>query len=89
MGRELGISYKIQNKSFFLNQGISTDHAYNEQAAGFDGIAVALLGNLSPVGVIFAAAFFAVLQAGKGYMNTVCLRMKWITTTAARARKNP
>ena len=40
VGRELGISYKIQNKSFFLNQGISTDHAYNEQAAGFDGIAV-------------------------------------------------
>lgn len=42
-----------------------------QPSQGFDGIAVALLGNLSPVGVIFAAAFFAVLQAGKGYMNAM------------------
>lgn len=42
-----------------------------QPSQGFDGIAVALLGNLSPVGVIFASAFFAVLQTGKGYMNAM------------------
>ena len=33
---------------------------------GFDGIAVALLGNCSPVGVFFAALFFGILKMGKG-----------------------
>ena len=33
---------------------------------GFDGIAVALLGNCSPVGVFFAAVFFGILKMGKG-----------------------
>lgn len=33
---------------------------------GFDGIAVALLGNSSPVGVFFAALFFGILKMGKG-----------------------
>ena len=33
---------------------------------GFDGIAVALLGNCSPIGVFFAAIFFGALQMGKG-----------------------
>jgi len=31
---------------------------------GFQGIAVAALGNFHPIGVIFAAFFFAVLQIG-------------------------
>ena len=38
---------------------------------GFDGIAVALLANLSPVGVIFSAIFFSILQTGKGFMNAM------------------
>ena len=38
---------------------------------GFDGIAVALLANCSPLGVIFAAVFFSILQTGKGYMNAM------------------
>ncbi len=38
---------------------------------GFDGIAVALLGATSPVGVIFAALFFGILQSGKGFMNAM------------------
>lgn len=38
---------------------------------GFDGIAVALLANSSPLGVVFSALFFAVLQTGKGYMNAM------------------
>ena len=33
---------------------------------GFDGIAVALLGNCSPIGVFLAAIFFGALKMGKG-----------------------
>ena len=36
---------------------------------GFDGIAVALLGASSPIGVIFSSLFFGVLYVGKGFMN--------------------
>ena len=38
---------------------------------GFDGIAVALLGASSPVGVFFSALFFGMLQSGKGFMNAM------------------
>lgn len=38
---------------------------------GFDGIAVALLGANSPVGVLFSALFFGVLYVGKGFMNAM------------------
>lgn len=38
---------------------------------GFDGIAVALLANSSPVGVVFAAFFFGILQTGKGFMTAM------------------
>ena len=40
VGRELGVTYKFYNNMWFANQGISTDHAYNNQIAGFDGVAV-------------------------------------------------
>lgn len=33
---------------------------------GFDGIAVALLGNCSPIGVFFSAVFFGILKMGRG-----------------------
>ena len=33
---------------------------------GFDGIAVALLGNCSPIGVFFSAIFFGILKMGRG-----------------------
>lgn len=36
---------------------------------GFDGIAVALLGANTPIGVFFAALFFGALYVGKGFMN--------------------
>lgn len=36
---------------------------------GFDGIAVALMGQLNPFGVIGAALFFAVLKVGASYME--------------------
>lgn len=38
---------------------------------GFDGIAVALLGANSPIGVFFSALFFGVLYVGKGFMNAM------------------
>lgn len=38
---------------------------------GFDGIAVALLGATSPIGVVGAALFFGILQSGKGFMNAM------------------
>jgi ABC-type uncharacterized transport system permease subunit len=38
---------------------------------GFDGIAVALLGNNTPVGVLFAALFFGILYSGTGFMNAM------------------
>ncbi len=33
---------------------------------GFDGIAVALLGNCSPIGIFFSAIFFGILKMGRG-----------------------
>jgi len=38
---------------------------------GFDGIAVALLGASNPIGVLFSALFFGILQSGKGFMNAM------------------
>jgi ABC-type uncharacterized transport system permease subunit len=38
---------------------------------GFDGIAVALLGASSPLGVFFSSLFFGILQSGKGFMNAM------------------
>lgn len=40
---------------------------------GIDGIAVALLGATSPLGVVAAALFFGVLQSGKGFMNAMTM----------------
>ncbi|WP_040950788.1 ABC transporter permease [Gorillibacterium massiliense] len=36
---------------------------------GFDGIAVALLGANTPIGVFASAAFFGLLYSGRGFMN--------------------
>ena len=38
---------------------------------GFDGIAVALLGGSTPIGVLLAALFFGLLYAGKVFMTTM------------------
>ncbi len=38
---------------------------------GFDGVAVALLGANSPLGVLGAALFFGILHTGKGFMNAM------------------
>lgn len=40
-------------------------------AAGFDGIAVALLGANHPWGVLASALFFGLLHSGKGFMNAM------------------
>ncbi|MBW7477642.1 ABC transporter permease [Paenibacillus oenotherae] len=38
---------------------------------GFDGIAVALLGANTPVGVLLSALFFGLLYSGRGFMNAM------------------
>ncbi len=38
---------------------------------GFDGIAVALLGANTPIGVLLAAVFFGLLYSGRGFMNAM------------------
>ncbi|MFC7679048.1 ABC transporter permease [Paenibacillus sp. GCM10028914] len=38
---------------------------------GFDGIAVALLGANTPVGVFLSALFFGILYSGRGFMNAM------------------
>jgi simple sugar transport system permease protein len=38
---------------------------------GMDGIAVALLGANSPIGVVLASIFFGILHSGKGFMNAM------------------
>ena len=38
---------------------------------GYDSISVALLGNASPVGSIFAAGVVAVFQQGANYMSSM------------------
>ena len=38
---------------------------------GFDGIAVALLGATTPIGSLFAALFFGLLYAGRGFMSVM------------------
>jgi len=40
IGRELSLTYKFHNPTWFANQGIGTDHAYNNIEAGFNGISV-------------------------------------------------
>ena len=40
-------------------------------SAGFDGIAVALLGANSPWGVLASSIFFGILHSGKGFMNAM------------------
>lgn len=41
----------------------------NMPQEGFNGIAVALLGNSNPVGIFFAALFFSILTSGKGSLS--------------------
>jgi simple sugar transport system permease protein len=38
---------------------------------GFDGIAVALLGNNTPLGVLLSAIFFGLLYSGRGFMSAM------------------
>ncbi|ALC90955.1 sugar ABC transporter permease [Bacillus sp. FJAT-18017] len=40
-------------------------------AQGYDGIAVSLLANNHPIGVLFAAIFFGLLYSGTGFMNAM------------------
>jgi phosphate-selective porin OprO/OprP len=40
-GRQLGITYKYQDKTWFANQGVFADNAYNNQPVGYNGVSVA------------------------------------------------
>lgn len=40
-------------------------------STGFDGIAVALLGNSNPIGIIFASLLISVLENGSTYMSSI------------------
>ena len=40
-GRELGITYKFENNTWFAQQGVFTEDKYNSQEAGFNGVTVA------------------------------------------------
>lgn len=52
--------------------GYATNMQIGEMPAqGFNGIAVSLLGNNSPFGVLIAAIFFGLLDSSKGYMNAM------------------
>src|SRR5699024_11560227 len=48
-------------RNVFLTNGVAP-------AIGFDGLAVALLGGLNPIGIIFASLFFGGLKIGDIYM---------------------
>ena len=40
-------------------------------ATGFDGIAVALLGNSNPIGIIFASLLISIIENGSTYMSSI------------------
>ena len=56
-------------------QTMGLNHRFNETSAlvgyGFDGIAVALVGRLHPVGVVLAALLFGALDASSGLMQAM------------------
>jgi general nucleoside transport system permease protein len=63
--------------------GISPHRLYqNPPGYGYTAIAVALLGRLHPIGVIFSALLFGVLQAGSEEMQMVAQvppKLTWVT----------
>ena len=63
--------------------GLSPHRLYqNAPGYGYTAIAVALLGRLHPIGVIFSALLFGVLQAGSEEMQIVAQvpsKLTWVT----------
>ncbi len=76
-GRQLGVTYKFENKNWFANQGVFADNAYNSQAAGFNGVSVSgrwLYRPLNEGGETFhfgINARFSHLSGGEVYKNTM------------------
>ncbi|MFC5529144.1 ABC transporter permease [Cohnella yongneupensis] len=64
-GALAGLAGVFQVLGVFLNQAISASHTGH----GFDGIAVALLGGNTPVGVLFGAILFGSLSYGAAGMS--------------------
>ncbi len=59
-----GVVYGFGYMQNFVTQSASLD-------IGFNGMAVALLGENSPVGILFASLLFSLLQTGAGNMSNV------------------
>lgn len=59
-----GVVYGIGFMQNFVNQSASLD-------IGFNGMAVALLGENNPIGILFAALLFSLLQTGAGNMSNI------------------
>ena len=76
-GRQLGITYKFENKEFFANQGIFSDNAYNKQAAGYNGVSVSGRWLYRPLNTpnnafhIGVNARFSHLSGGEVYNNVM------------------
>lgn len=64
-GALAGLAGVFQLLGVFLNQPISAGHTGH----GFDGIAVALLGGNTPIGVLFGAILFGTLSYGAAGMS--------------------
>ncbi|MFV0556618.1 MAG: ABC transporter permease [Lactovum sp.] len=56
-----GVVYGIGTMQYFAMQ-------HGSMAIGFDGMAVALLGQNNPIGILFSALLFAILQIGRSGM---------------------
>ena len=57
-----GTVYGLGNLQYFAQR-------HTSMSIGFDGMAVALLGESSPIGILFASLIFAVLQVGRSGMT--------------------
>ncbi|GAB2025786.1 ABC transporter permease [Lactovum odontotermitis] len=71
-----GVVYGIGTMQYFAMQHAS-------MSIGFDGMAVALLGQNSPLGILFAALLFAVLQVGKTGMTIANIPQEIVSIVTA------
>ncbi|MDR2976910.1 MAG: ABC transporter permease [Streptococcaceae bacterium] len=71
-----GVVYGIGTMQYFAMQHAS-------MSIGFDGMAVALLGQNSPIGILFAALLFAVLQVGKTGMTIANIPQEIVSIVTA------
>ncbi|MDR0299164.1 MAG: ABC transporter permease [Streptococcaceae bacterium] len=71
-----GVVYGVGTMQYFALQHAS-------MSIGFDGMAVALLGQSSPIGILFAALLFAVLQVGRAGMTIANIPQEIVSIVTA------